>query len=81
MFTNICKDEKIIVDWTIQGVQKPFDYVKSWHILLWDKAFIPFFGNKDQKLYTKKSIFKKFLGIESVVGRLVYNYYHTIALI
>jgi hypothetical protein len=74
MVTNICKDENIVVDWTIQGVRKPSDYVESWRILLWDKAFIPFFGNKDQKLYTKKSIFKEFPGTESAVRRIVYRY-------
>jgi len=71
MVTNICKDEKIIVDWAIQGVQKPSNYVKSWHILLWKNAFIPLFGNKDPKFYIKKSIFKEFPRIESVVRRVV----------
>jgi len=57
MVTNICKDKNIVVDWTIQVVRKPSSYVESWHILLWDKAFIPFFGNKDQKFYTKIEVY------------------------
>ncbi len=74
MVDEILKDENITVDWTISGARKPGDYVESWRILLWDKAFSNFFGTKDNKLYIKKTPFKDYPGTTQAVKRVVYRF-------
>jgi hypothetical protein len=73
MVWSICKDEKIIIDSTVPGVRTASDYVESWRIQLWDKAFIPFLGSKDKKDYNKKSKFSDFPGTDMAVKRVVYR--------
>lgn len=74
MTEDIIRDEKISVDWSIPGLRKPGDFVESWRILLWDRAFSSFFGSKDSKLYHKKTNFKEYPGTAEAVKRVVYRW-------
>ena len=73
MVDDIIRDEKITVDWTVQGMRKSGDYVESWRIRLWDKAFTTFFVSNESKAFIKRSIFKEFPGTAAVVKRVVYR--------
>jgi hypothetical protein len=73
MVTEICSDEHIVLDFPIAGVRNPSDFVESWRIVLWEKAFMPFFAPKDKKAYTKKSTFSDFPGAKLAVKRVVYR--------
>jgi hypothetical protein len=74
MVGQILTDEHITVDWSVPGVRRPGDYVESWRILLWEKAFPMFIGSKDNRQYWKKVVFKEFPGCAEVVKRVVYRF-------
>lgn len=71
----MCKAEELDINWNASpDVQRPGDYVESWRILLWDRAFPAFLGSKAKKTFDKKTIFTKFPGTEDVVKRVIYRY-------
>jgi hypothetical protein len=72
-FRQHCVSERMEVDWSVPGVRQPDDYVDCWRILLWDKAFVQFFGQNNKKLYSKKSVFKDYPGAESALKRVLYR--------
>lgn len=74
MIEDIIKDKNIIVDWTVFGARKQGEYVESWRILFWDKAFTTFIGNKVKKQYLKKNLFNKYPRTAQAVKGFVYKF-------
>ncbi len=73
-FEDTCRSEKLSINWKASpDVKRPGDYVESWRILLWDKAFPTFIGSKADPPYDKKSNFIKFAWTAQAVKRVVYR--------
>ncbi len=72
-FEDTCKSERLTIKWKASpDVKRPGDYVESWRILLWDKAFPTFIGSKADPPFDKKSNFSKFPWTTQAVKRVVY---------
>ena len=68
-------DEVGEMNWNASGgIKKPSDYVESWRILLWDKAFQPFLNPAAKPAFLKSSTFEKHPGALLVVNRVFYRY-------
>lgn len=64
------------IDWRASGgIKTPSQYVETYRILLWDKAFLPFFNAEADPVYKKETKFTKYPGTGSVVQRVLYRYY------
>ena len=74
MIGSIWNDQDVTIDWSLPRLRTPLDYVESWTILYWERAFGQFFGSKDQNLHGKRSVFKDYPKTDIVVKRVVYRY-------
>ena len=72
-FEDLCKAEKLVINWNASpNVLRAGSYVKSWRILLWEKAFPMFLGTRPEKVFDKKSKFTKFPRTAEVVKCVTY---------
>lgn len=64
------------IDWNASGgVRRPADYVESWRILLWDKAFQSFLNPAANPPFLKSSVFEDHLGAPLAEKRVSYRYF------
>ena len=72
---EISSDEVSEINWNASGgIKKPSDYVESWRILLWDKAFQPFLNPSAKPAFLKSFVFEKHPGAPLAVKRVSYQY-------
>ena len=72
-FNSIVEGNNITIVMT--GEEEPDsleDYLEKWRILLWDKAYKPFFIG--QKGFLKSTVFSTYEGSELAMKRLLYRY-------
>ena len=63
------------INWNASGgIKKPSDYVESWRILLWDKAFQLFLNPLAKPAFLKSYMFEKHPGAPLAVKRVSYRY-------
>ena len=75
-FNEILDDDLGDIDWNASGgIMKPSDYVESWRILLWDKAFQPFLNSAAKPLFLKGSTFEDHPGAPLAEKRVLYRYF------
>lgn len=74
-FEEVSHNELGEIDWKATGgIKKPADYVESWRILLWDKAFQPFLNPAANPPFLKSSVFEDHPGAPLVEKRVFYRY-------
>ena len=66
------------IDWDALGggVWQPREFIDRWWILLWDKAFLPFFSSEDSK-FVKGFDLKTFKGGPKAIKRVVSRAQHS----
>ena len=81
MFTDIEKIYARSIDWNAsEEVLHPREFVDRWQIMLWDKAFLPFFTSKDLKFF-KGSNLLTFDGGPMAIKRVLYRCTYDLLLI
>ena len=77
-FNEISGDDLGEIDWKASGgIMKPSEYVESWRILLWDKAFLPFLHPAANPPFLKGSTFDTHPGAPLAENRVLYRYFPT----
>ncbi|HYP43030.1 MAG TPA: hypothetical protein VEQ18_03330 [Candidatus Nitrosocosmicus sp.] len=62
------------IDWRASGgIKTPSQYVETYRILLWDKAFLPFFNARADPVYKKETKFTGYPGTGSAIQRVLYR--------
>jgi hypothetical protein len=75
-FSELSGDDLGEIDWAASGgVMKPAEYVESWRILLWDKAFQPFLHSAANPPFLKGSSFEDHPGAPQAEKRVLYRYF------
>jgi hypothetical protein len=79
LFENIIHKDNITLHMDVTTEPKTIlQFIESWRIKLWDKAFLTVFKGADH--FKKSDSFKDFKGSDLVVKRVVYRYAVTLTL-
>jgi len=74
MFENITQRDSIPIDMNVPGEPQTLEeYIESWRMKLWDKAFTRVFKGADA--FKKFDSFASLKGSNLTVKRLIYKYY------
>lgn len=65
--------QKLNVDW--KGVLKPKEYMETWRVRLWNKAYTSFLASNASPKFHKGTDLMKIAGGRMAVDRLVYRYF------
>jgi len=73
MFENITQNDSIPIDMTVPGEPLSLmEYIESWRMKLWDKAYTGVF--KESDAFKKSHSFATYRGTNLTVKRLIYRY-------
>ena len=70
-FEDMEKEMNVKILWSAY-ILRPTEYLEKWRIMLWTKAFRPFFGG--MSAFTKSSILSKVFGGNIAIKRVVFIY-------
>ena len=58
-----------------RGILGPKDYIDRWRILLWDRAFLPFFVAKGNLKFIKGTELRKMDDGKQIIDRVFFRYF------